>query len=162
MKANSYEAAKEILKNHLEQNKFRKTPERLAILKAVYGFSSYFSIQELDGKLAAMSFPVCRATLYNTMKLFMNLHLVVSLRFHDGIRYKACYSDNMCVQVCTVCGRVTEVKIPDMVNAFENARLKRFRKESYSFYIYGICSTCQAMLTRQKRKRNTNNENKHF
>ncbi len=158
MKANSYDAAKRILSRYLEHNKCRKTPERFAVLEAVYGFSSYFSIQDLDGRLSEMNFPVCRATLYNTIKLLMDLRLIVCRRLQCGMRYKAGYADNKCVQVCIVCGKVTEVKVPEVDDVFEHVRLKRFRKESYTACIYGVCSTCQAMLTRQKNRENTNNK----
>jgi Fur family ferric uptake transcriptional regulator len=51
-----------------------------------------------------------------------------------------------------MCGKVTEVKAPEIANAIEQIKLKRFRKDGYTLYIYGICSTCQAALTRQKKK----------
>lgn len=108
-----------------------------------------------------MNFPVSRATLYNTIKLLLALRLVVCQRLCDGMRYKACYGDSKCVQVCTICGKVMEVKVPELTVALDNMHLKRFRKESFSVYIYGTCSTCQAMLTRQKKKENTN-KNKHY
>jgi Fur family ferric uptake transcriptional regulator len=45
---------------------------------------------------------------------------------------------------------VTEVKSPEITKAIEAMHLKRFRKDGYSLYIYGICSVCQASITRQK------------
>lgn len=162
MKANSYDAAKQILSNYIEQNRCRKTPERFAVLEAAYSFASYFSIQELDDRLEKMNFPVSRATLYNTLKMLLGLHLVVCQRIQGGMRYKAGVTGDRCLQVCTVCGKVTEVKTPELADVLDGIRLKRFRKESFSVYIYGTCSTCQAMLTRQKRKENTNKKNKHL
>lgn len=156
MKAKSYDEAQRVLSEYLEHNKCRKTPERFAVLEAIYGFSSYFSIQDLDVKLTDMNFPVCRATLYNTIKLFVELHLIECIRMQGGMRYKAVYSDRLCTQICTICGKITEVKLPEVDEVFEHVHLKRFRKESYSVCIYGVCSTCQAMLTRQKKKENTN------
>ena len=163
MKTNPADTAKRILSTYIEQNKYRKTPERFAVLDAVYSFSnSYFSIQDLNDKLVENSFPVSRATLYNTIKLLMSLRLVLSLRLREGVRYKACFADNLCYQVCVICGKVTEVKVPNTLAFFEEMHLKRFRKESFSMYIYGTCSTCQAMLTRLKNKESTINKNKHF
>ena len=156
MKANSYDSAKQVLSGYLEHNKCRKTPERFAVLEAVYGFSSYFSIQDLDGKLSEMNFPVCRATLYNTMKLLMDLHLIECVRMQEGMRYKVVYADKLCTQICTVCGKIPEVSLREVDEVFERVHLKRFRKESYSVCIYGICSTCLGMLTRQKKKETTN------
>jgi Fur family ferric uptake transcriptional regulator len=52
--------------------------------------------------------------------------------------------------MCTVCGKVTEVRSPEIAQAIDELRLKRFRKDGFTLYVYGICSTCQAKLTRQK------------
>ena len=161
-KGNSDETVRQILNNYLEQNNCRKTPERFAILDAVYDFDSFFSMQELGDKLAGNNFPVSRATLYNTIKLLLRLNLVVSLRMQDGVRYKASLTDNGCVSVCTVCGKVTDVRMPGLMEVFDNTHIRRFRNENFTMHIYGVCSTCQAMLTRMKKKEKTNKNNKQF
>ena len=79
-----------------------------------------------------------------------------------GMRYKAGFADGKCLQVCMKCGKVKEIKSQELIEVLDNLHLKRFRKDSFSLYIYGTCSTCQAMLTRQKRKENTNKKNKHL
>jgi Fur family ferric uptake transcriptional regulator len=150
----TYSAVVQILDNYLEMNNHRKTPERYAILRAVYSMDGHFTIDELGAKLAENDkFPVSRATLYNTLNLFMELRLVIRHRFQGTTKYEACRSDNNhCHQICTVCGKVTEVKTPEVTEAIEQIHLKRFRKDGYTLYIYGICSSCQANITRQKKK----------
>ena len=71
---------KNILTQYLEQNNMRKTVERFAVLDAAYSFGSFFTIEELDDLLMRKSFPVSRATLYNSLKLFQTLQLVVCHR----------------------------------------------------------------------------------
>lgn len=153
-KAVVYKAVEHILNNYLETSKHRKTPERYAILKAVYDMHGHFTLDELGEKLNVDGkFPVSRATLYNTLNLFLELRLVIRHRFQGATKYEASYEDeNHCHQICTMCGKVTEVKAPEIANAIEQIKLKRFRKDGYTLYIYGICSTCQAVLTRQKKK----------
>ena len=147
------QAVERILDNYLEMNSHRKTPERYAILKAVYDFDGHFSLDELGQRLTdKYRFPVSRATLYNTLKLFMELRLVIRHRFQGSTKYEACYAgENHCHQICTVCGQVTEVKSPEITEAIDSMHLRRFRKDGYSLYIYGICSTCQAAITRKSR-----------
>ena len=147
-------AVERILDNYLEMNNHRKTPERYAILRAVYSMNGHFTLDELGEKLAAeYKFPVSRATLYNTMNLFMELRLVIRHRFQGTTKYEACYADDShCHQICTVCGKVTEVKAPEIAEAIDALHLKRFRKDGFSLYIYGICSTCQAAITRKSKK----------
>lgn len=152
----AYSAVEHILDSYLEMNDHRKTPERYAILRAVYNTEGHFTIDELGERLVEeYKFPVSRATLYNTLNLFMELRLVIRHRFQGTTKYEACRSDNNhCHQICTVCGKVTEIKAPEVVEAIEDMHLKRFRKDGFSLYIYGICSVCQGALTRKSKKRN--------
>ena len=152
MKESVRTIVRQILNNYLEMNNRRKTPERYAILEAVYDINGHFTLEELSDKLTEENkFPVSRATLYNTLKLFMELRLVIRHRFQGQTKYEACYDNNShSHQICTVCGKVTEIKSPQISETIANMHLKRFRKDGYSLYIYGICSTCQAKITRTK------------
>ena len=152
MKDSVITTVRQILNNYLEVNNRRKTPERYAILDAVYDINGHFTLEELSEKLAEENkFPVSRATLYNTLKLFMELRLVIRHRFQGQTKYEACYDNNShSHQICTVCGKVTEIKSPQISETISSMHLKRFRKDGYSLYIYGICSTCQAKITRTK------------
>ena len=145
-------AVKRILDNYLEMNNHRKTVERYEILKAVYSIDGHFTIEELGELLTEeYKFPVSRATLYNTLRLFMELRLVIRHRFQGTTKYEACYADDdHCHQICTVCGKVIEVRAPEISQAINDLHLKRFHKDGFSLYIYGICSTCQAQITRKK------------
>ena len=158
--ADVFQAVERILDNYLQMNNHRKTPERYAILRAVYSMDGHFTLDELGQRLAADDrFPVSRATLYNTLNLFMELRLVIRHRFQGTTKYEACYAgDSHCHQICTVCGKVTEVKAPEITQAIDQMHLKRFRKDGYSLYIYGICSTCQGVITRKNKKTTLKNE----
>ena len=146
------EDVKQILIAYLEANNRRKTPERFAILDAVYSMKGLFSLEELSDYLIAHNFRVSRATLYSAIKLFYELRLVIPHHMQMGTMYEACYKNGDHVhQICTVCGKVTEVKSPSLMAAIEETKLKRFRKNAFSLYIYGICSSCQAKITRLKK-----------
>ena len=160
MKDSVKTAVERILDSYLEMNNHRKTPERYAILRAVYNIDGHFTLEELGEKLAVeYRFPVSRATLYNTLNLFMELRLVIRHRFQGSTKYEACYdNDSHCHQMCTVCGKVTEVRSQEITDAINALHLKRFRKDGFTLYIYGICSVCQAKLTRQKKHKTTKTE----
>ena len=151
----TYAAVVRILDNYLEMNNHRKTPERYAILRAVYNMVGHFTIDELGVKLAEEDkFPVSRATLYNTLNLFLELRLVIRHRFQGTTKYEAYRSgSNHCHQICTVCGKVTEIEAPEVAEAIEEMHLKRFRKDGFTLYIYGICSICQGAITRKSKKK---------
>ena len=166
MKESVIVAVERLLDNYLEMNNHRKTPERYTILRAIYSINGHFTLEELKARLTQeMDFPVSRATLYNTLNLFMSLRLVVRHRFQGSTRYEACYDNQShCHQICTMCGKVTEVKSPEIIAAVENMHLKRFRKDGFTLYVYGMCSTCQTKMTKRKKtttaKKKSNNKNK--
>lgn len=147
------EKARSILDAYLETNRHRKTPERYAILDAVYRQEGHFTLEQLGKSLEQGNFRVSRATLYNTMRLFLKARLVVRHRLDAGIRYEACHNSHRCHQICTFCGKVTEIDMPQVEKVLDATRLKRFRKESFTLYIYGICSTCQAQMTKNRKRR---------
>ena len=163
MKESVISAVERLLDNYLEMNHHRKTRERYSILRAVYSINGHFTIEELKARLdKEMDFPVSRATLYNTLNLFMSLRLVIRHRFQRTTKFEACYDNQShCHQICSVCGKVTEIKSPEIVAAVENMQLKRFRKDGFTLYIYGICSTCQLKQEKQKKtsRKKRNNKN---
>lgn len=154
MRENIKATVKNILTAYLELNKHRKTPERFTILDAVYSMSGHFSLEELGEKLTNdYNFPVSRATLYNTLRLMIELRLVVRHRFQSTTKYEACYDNNShCHQICTVCGKVTEVKSHQVSEAINSMPMRRFHKDGYTLYVYGICSSCQMKLRRHSTK----------
>ena len=148
-----------VLDNYLALNHHRRTPERYAILDAVYRRQSPFTIEELGSDLEAVNFRVSRATLYNTIRLFIRLRLVVRHHLLSGTSYEAAWTQKShCMQICTLCGKETELRVPQIDQAVEKATLKRFRADVYPLYIYGICSTCQSKLTRSRNKQRKNSK----
>ena len=145
--------ARTLLDNYLEMNNHRRTPERYAILDTVVDMPGHFTLDELGTKLSEeLRFPVSRATLYNTLNLFIKLRIVIRHHLASTTSYEFCQPDGCNVhQVCTNCGKVTEVRSQDVDEAIGRLHLKRFKRDGYAVYIYGICSTCQAKITRKRR-----------
>ena len=152
MRENIKTKVRGILDNYLETNQHRKTPERYAILDAVYSLDGHFTLEDLAALLEKEHFRVSRATLYNTMHLFIELRLVVRHSLVDGTKYEASLNnENHVHQVCTVCGKVTEVQAPLVAKSINETRLQRFRRDAFALYIYGVCSTCQGKMTRLRK-----------
>ena len=130
MKNDKKVAARAALTKYIEENNCRKTTERFALLDAMYDIDGLFTIEELAERMAVQNFHVSRATLYNH-----------------------------CYQTCTICGKVTEIDLPEIGKVLDSVRLKRFRREYYSLYFYGVCQTCQARSKRKKNLKGTKKSN---
>lgn len=147
MKKDVRVAVRRLLDSYLQSAGHRKTPERYAILDAAYSIRGHFSLEELTQYLEERNFRVSRATIYNTIRLFIKLRLLVRHNFKEGTRYEACYdNNNHCHQVCTLCGNVTEILLPSVVTAVKQAKYRRFRQDGFTLYVYGMCNSCQAKM----------------
>lgn len=154
MKGDIKNAAKHKLDDYLNANHLRKTPERYAILDAVFSLKGHFSLNQLDEYLNKNNFKVSRATLYNNINLFRKLRFVIPHRLQNATYYEACDENkDHCLQICTICAKVTKIHSAELISVVDKLKLKRFKKDNYTLYIYGICSSCQAQITRRKLNR---------
>ena len=136
-------AAARILDNYLERRGHRKTSERYAILEAVYAAEGHFTLEELAGRLEQGRFPVSRATLYNTLRLFVELRIVTRHNLDGTTNYEAClkHGDHSHL-ICTHCGRVWEVESLEVGNVIRHLKTDGFQPDDYTLYIYGVCAEC--------------------
>ena len=147
--------ARDVLDKYLSETHSRKTPERFAILDAVYTDGGCFTLEELNARLVGGDFHVSRATLYNTIRLFIQFRLIVRHRFQTGTKYEPSYmSGSHCHMICTVCGKDSETDLPEVATVMESVKLRRFRKECFALYVYGVCASCQNRISKACKKKN--------
>ena len=139
------EKVKQLFTEYLTKRKHRKTPERYAILDMIYSIDGHFNIESLYTMMEQTAkFRVSRATLYNTLILLLDAHLVVKHQFGTTSQYEKCFNkETHHHMICTQCGKVTEFHNEQLQADIEGAKLPRFRQTHYSLYVYGLCSKCQ-------------------
>lgn len=148
------ESVKQMFSDYLKENRCRRTPERFAILEAVYSINGCFDIDELLKHMEDnRKFRVSRATVYNTISLLINANLVVHHQFGAESKYEKCFGAEKSHMICTKCGKVTEI---GNLNIIENitTNIKKFHLTHYSLYLYGLCNKCHQALKRRKARMN--------
>lgn len=116
---------------------------------------------DLEQKLEKLNFIVARATLFNSVKLFVQLRIVFRHKMEGESKYEPAIGiKNHISQLCTICGKRKEIKLRSLPAFKHNIPLERFTGESFNIVIYGICSTCKARQTRMRKKEQTRNSNK--
>ena len=85
------EEVRERLEGFLAEGGHRKTPERFAVLEEIYMAGGHFDVDTLLDRMKQRGAKVSRATLYNTIELFLEAGLVRKHRFGEQSQYEPGY-----------------------------------------------------------------------
>jgi Fur family transcriptional regulator, ferric uptake regulator len=134
------------LEDYLLAKGLRRSSERFAILEEVYSRDDHFDAEELNQAMHLKSYPVSRATVYNTLDVLVDCELVRKHHFGEEDNVKSRYEKGLGRKqhahlICTICHRVKEFCDPRL-QLIENTvgDLLKFRVESHSLMLYGECT----------------------
>lgn len=140
-------AAKELLRNCLAGKQFRPTKEREAILDEIMHVNGHFDAEEFFTRLKVKGLKISRATVYNTLDLFVTCGLISKYRFDENhSKYERAIGrprhDHL---ICLECGDIIEFVSDRLTKVQEEAtREHHFKMKNASLQIFGICQKCQA------------------
>lgn len=136
----------ELFKNFLLKRNLKFTPQRRAILEAVFATHRHFDADELVQILKQRGKKISRASVYRTLDLLVKSALVHGLELGDS---KKAYEhvaghkhhDHL---ICVECGRTIEFDdgFIEMLQEKVCDRL-HFQAEHHSLRIFGKCERCR-------------------
>ncbi len=134
---------KDILEKYLIEKKLRKTPERFALLEAIYTRDDHFDAETLYVEMKVKNYKVSRATVYNTLDILQECNLVIKHQFGSKLaRYEKSYGykqhDHL---ICMECNKILEFCDPRIRNTQSMIEeLYGFKIENHSLNFYGTCT----------------------
>lgn len=147
-----YRSYQPVLRAHLQLNKRRCTAERDLVLHYCCEMSPTFTPDKLVER--AKQDHVSRATVYNTLGLLVDAHIVQVLERHWGMKTQeyelVTPNTTKCFTRCIRCGRIAEFKDNIIADRLKERRYNNFQMESYSLYVYGKCITCRRIMEHLK------------
>lgn len=137
-----FEEVLNILNKYLEAKSLRKTSERNTILEEIYKRNDHFDADTLYFDINQKKFNLSRATIYNTLELFLDCGLVKRHQFGKNIAvYEKSFGykqhDHL---ICINCKKVLEFCDPRIQQIKQTTgEILSFKIKHHSLHLYGEC-----------------------
>jgi len=82
-KEKNIEIVKDVLRQYLQEKSYRSTPERFAIIEEIYNLDQHFNVDDLYLIMIQKKYQVSKATIYNTVEIFLDAGLIRKHQFED-------------------------------------------------------------------------------
>jgi len=132
--------------HHLESKGVNPSVQRVAIMQYMMEHRTHPTVDQIYNDLLPSMPTLSKATVYNTLKLFVEKKAVDSLFIDErNVRYDA-YTDLHAHFKCKSCGVITDVVL-------EETDLPKFRGNidlmpvETEIYFMGVCSKCDSRLS---------------
>ncbi len=134
---------------YLASNGLKQTRQREQILRAFVDCRKHVSIDELVLQVRKRDGGIGHATVYRTMRLFVESGIAAERHFLDGpARYEAAEvldEDHHDHLICTVCGDIVEFENEQIEHLQERVAAENsFRLTHHKMELYGTCPGCTA------------------
>ena len=127
----------------LQEQSYRITPSRLAVVKAVLDRSGHFSVDDILNRVPGVG----RATVFRTIKLLSEMDMLCRVLLEDGsLRYRVSRRQGHHHHlVCVSCASVQELDAcidPEVLG--DLARSTGYEIEGHWLEFFGRCAACRS------------------
>ena len=123
------------------------TPQRLSIYKAVAGRTDHPCVDKVYNELKRKIPSLSRTTVYKTMQLFADHHLIGRVSIEDGeVRYDGSPHFHAHFK-CRGCGKLYDIEVPGRVEKTLAEIPEGFEMDEEQLLYFGTCKAC---LKKQK------------
>ncbi|EIT85578.1 hypothetical protein A374_10083 [Fictibacillus macauensis ZFHKF-1] len=136
----------EKVKRTLKEHDLRITPQRVAILQAIFSAEVHLSAEDIHRQMPPY---MTLATVYNNLKTFIQHEIINELSFGEGSSlYEVNRSPHYHV-ICEQCGMIVDFHYP-VLDEVESVAAKwaDFDIRGHHLEFYGTCTACQAKQQR--------------
>jgi Fur family peroxide stress response transcriptional regulator len=128
----------------LRRNGFKATPQRIAICSFALSSREHPSAQRVYKEVKKVHPTVSLATVYKTLQVLRQLHLVQELTFPQGESRFDSYVEPHVNVVCVQCGEVIDINDRSARDIVARTAAKtKYTVTDQRFDIYGICAKCK-------------------
>ena len=130
----------------LKRRGLKLTDQRRSILARALAEPKHFSAEQLLSDLKREDGSISKATVYRTLALLVESHLLDSVDFERGYKlYERAlghmHHDHL---ICTRCNKVVEFHDEDIERAQQAvAEAHRFEVQWHTHKLYGLCQSCR-------------------
>lgn len=139
VKNKNIEIIKDVLRQYIKEKGFRNTPERYTILEEIYNYDHHFNVDDLYLLMVQKKYQVSKATIYNTIEVFLDAGLVRKHQFGEGTTYEKSYFDKQHDHIIlTDTGEVMEFCDPRIQSIKKTIEeIFNIDIQNHSLYFYG-------------------------
>lgn len=135
---------KERFSRFLEKGRYRKTPERFAILEQALAIKGHFGVSEIHEGLERAGYHVSRTTVYSTLELLSLCGLLDRHNFSSRqTRYEVALGCHVHL-ICSRCGAIREIEAPDLATMLREIDFGGFHPSFASTTVTGLCEKCSS------------------
>lgn len=141
---------KDVLRQYLQDKGFRNTPERYTILEEIYKMDHHFNVDDLYLLMIQKKYHVSKATIYNTLEIFLDAGLIRKHQFGEktstSSSYEKSYFDKQHDHL-VIYKKDSDKEIAEIIE-FCDPRIQGIKDsieeafgvdiQSHSLYFYGI------------------------